>query len=1359
MSTATSNPPAPAVEGKDRELAAHSFEDPFLLNVLSGSDNQHIFPVPGSELDNECFPSFHQGVFDTSLLSEQHNPASYQSQQTSPNSHQDFVSITGQTDTGLSDFTSFTSPDPDPPFFHEDKYWPSNTVETSTLLWVNPQDIEARSQGHMATTHPNPNGATAFKEEIGLITPPSTVIPTSKGSMQPISQVPNCQFAEDITTSPQSIRSGRHLKAGLPARQLPALHTASNGDMGNNLNGRDLQASPIVKVSSFSRGDSPSRSDHETESGKGPRGRATLSSGHLSPAGDNPLNYAQPSAETSTSPSYSAPPPASRAEDGSWHQSPSTGQRGLDPTSRHDVYVPSIKDIAAARERAEKIADVELWLCHSEANSEFEDGKRSKFRSRRKKTSVRGRMRARSAGDFFLKVQDGFSTGGREPRFDDSRIPGPGVLINEQSGSEDGEDEESIHSSSVPESPPATIHPNAHLDEVDEAPSSVSGTNEDTPEDPLPSQFIRPRLWKDPVQNTTVGNTKYQPPTSNAAMMRFLKRAENFDAVSSSATWGTREVGGSDAGSIRGPSSRFSSIRSSSEKKKKPTRRNSLLEHAKGLLPKRSESSSKRKHTDPNMQQTIQNENPPKSPSEDPRRGSHSSRRNHSFSLSPKPQLNTGGAVMAMAGQMAAIGGGVGVPSPVSAAPTTPWSRRSRSRSELSNRSPNQGGLLELMASHGGPPIPILVSPIQDKPRNPTPLSSQRATPPDQIHDNDMDADDDEDELANDTGVTMDFPVRTDLIVPTLEGFKSQVTQLNPRLAPALIERIAQEQLRRYKRLIEQKIKHGQQASKGKCTSGPHCFSQGGEATNLPPRSSPKSPETTGAQFHVNGAAATDEELASLGDGTVTPALFPQGVPLPPVTRLPAEFECPLCFKVRKFWKPSDWTKHVHEDVQPFTCTFPSCTEPKSFKRKADWVRHESERHRHLEWWKCSMPDCAHTCYRKDNFVQHLVREHKMQEPKVKATKSRMVAGNKNQSQEHTQAVEMVWKFVEDCHYLTTKKPTDESCRFCGNVCNNWKKLSVHMARHMEQIAMPVLELVKQKNVNGANNNTHASPLSTVGAVTPQSQTHLWTPISSYSSKPRSPASHTQFSDTSSQGTIAPKAPTYTTSALLAEAFGVSHSPTLSRDLQASSSEYMPVITNQQQYATASARQYNSVSPYLQPQVSPTQHVAQSQQQNKQYNTQLGPSAYLSSYSNLTPEAGQGLTNLSSLQASLPSHTPSQPHHQYHQSQTQPQISNSTSLPYNVSITVSAPMTTNPSFEDDQLYASPIDNMSFMYPNTAATAQMSYASNNAAMSYPMITEAMQEPRLMATNGYTIPNQSYPQPHGHTRAHSHGSVKR
>jgi len=73
------------------------------------------------------------------------------------------------------------------------------------------------------------------------------------------------------------------------------------------------------------------------------------------------------------------------------------------------------------------------------------------------------------------------------------------------------------------------------------------------------------------------------------------------------------------------------------------------------------------------------------------------------------------------------------------------------------------------------------------------------------------------------------------------------------------------------------------------------------------------------------------------GEGALTEETFPTGIPMPPTRYLPAQFECQLCFKTKKFSKPSDWTKHVHEDLQSFTCTFENCKEPKSFKRKPDW--------------------------------------------------------------------------------------------------------------------------------------------------------------------------------------------------------------------------------------------------------------------------------------------------------------------------------------------------------------------------------------------------------------------------------------
>ncbi|KAL2816179.1 hypothetical protein BDW59DRAFT_166463 [Aspergillus cavernicola] len=311
--------------------------------------------------------------------------------------------------------------------------------------------------------------------------------------------------------------------------------------------------------------------------------------------------------------------------------------------------------------------------------------------------------------------------------------------------------------------------------------------------------------------------------------------------------------------------------------------------------------------------------------------------------------------------------------------------------------------------------------------------------------------------------------------IPTFEGFKTQILQLNPRLAPALVERFASEQLHRYNRLIELQMTHALAVSQGTCSAAEGCFARGGQPKVLPSHITTSGTGTV--QLQIAGRYAEDTITTNFDEPVLAVAQFPPGIPLPPdgVTRLPTEFECPYCFRIKKFLKPSDWTKHIHEDLQPFTCTFPSCQEPKSFKRKADWVRHEDLRHRHLEWWECSFEDCRHKCYRRDNFVQHLVREHKMQEPKTKRPKPAEFhekPSNDSSTPElpeeagHGQAVNQLWDLVNCCRHDTTKSPREEPCLFCGNICSSWKRLTVHLAQHLEQIALPVLTLIEANRVN-----------------------------------------------------------------------------------------------------------------------------------------------------------------------------------------------------------------------------------------------------------------------------------------------------
>ena len=312
---------------------------------------------------------------------------------------------------------------------------------------------------------------------------------------------------------------------------------------------------------------------------------------------------------------------------------------------------------------------------------------------------------------------------------------------------------------------------------------------------------------------------------------------------------------------------------------------------------------------------------------------------------------------------------------------------------------------------------------------------------------------------------------------------KTDIRNLNPRLPDYLLERLVQEQLRRFDNLSQLKIDHAQLRHQENCPSGPHCLDErnysrwletaqdGGARSRSPvrfvePADQPDPRANEAAQPRPASPSDHGDHDAETVEYFIGPSAFPTGYPVPPNHSFPAAFECPLCFRVKKYHKPSEWVKHVHEDLQPFVCTFEHCSEPKSFKRKADWVRHENERHRQLEWWVCNLQDCTHKCFRKDNFVQHLVREHKLPEPRPRPFFASATPETQEKQPATSNAMEdQVWKLVETCRHETLKSPEEECCRFCGHVCTSWKKLTVHLAKHLEDIAIPIWKTVIQSDL------------------------------------------------------------------------------------------------------------------------------------------------------------------------------------------------------------------------------------------------------------------------------------------------------
>ncbi|KAJ5757813.1 uncharacterized protein N7511_006507 [Penicillium nucicola] len=836
-------------------------------------------------------------------------------------------------------------------------------------------------------------------------------------NQNPSGTMPTLEF--NSTNTVQSIPSS--YKAGLGVSHVPLNEpsrlSATNIQGSNNESVSDTTRgrSPVFKIETFSRGDSPKgrTTDHQRY--------RSQSSAHLSAA--DPNDQSSESGSESDDHKSISSVSVSRSPNGAWIRHPTTHLAGLDPEARGNEYGPSPNDIQVKREREEKNEDITYWsVSVSKANSEAGDEPPSPPR----RHHVPSRLRARSTGDRPLKEEGYFSLKGHSAVHP---CPGPGVLVHESSDEMLSEDEESIATGS--DSIPANVDEPGRYDRS--TPEIYSSLEQ-------PDEGLRLYPWHDSPRDSTPRSDAMQPISSTDAMIAFEKRVRDLETASLTATI--------DNNSIINVTTSLEKFSVGAQSK----RRMSLMKR-----PWIQQASSKLKRQASDLSLISQSSTYPRpqphevsepSPKPYSPRNVFSARR-HSRS----PSLTN--ALLSMSSQMAAVGGSSSVqavspapsPNPERHSLSLPLKSRGRSRSEVPR--PSNPGLMNLMTAHGGPPVPNITLPGR--------FSSDAAHPPkgpflgvETIGENDNNV------MGDSKGIVMEFPAVQDLPEPTIEGFKSQIMQLNPRLEPALLQRLACEQDRRFKLLVGLQRNHALAVGNHTCKSQAFCFASGGKASFLPQSKAPMESETGQSQFRVKPLSPGQEQHAT-AEGTVTQ--YPPGVPPPPVNQLPAQFECPICFEVKKFQKPSDWSKHVQEDIQPFTCTFPHCTEPKSFKRKADWVRHENEKHRQLEWWTCAFPDCHHKCYRKDNFVQHLVREHKMPEPKLKNGKSSEADVLPNGQREND--VKRLWQMVEECRHETDRTPQSEPCRFCGNVCSDWRKLSVHLGKHMEQLAMPVLHLAK----------------------------------------------------------------------------------------------------------------------------------------------------------------------------------------------------------------------------------------------------------------------------------------------------------
>lgn len=185
---------------------------------------------------------------------------------------------------------------------------------------------------------------------------------------------------------------------------------------------------------------------------------------------------------------------------------------------------------------------------------------------------------------------------------------------------------------------------------------------------------------------------------------------------------------------------------------------------------------------------------------------------------------------------------------------------------------------------------------------------------------------------------------------------------------------------------------------------------------------------------------------------------LPRSIPPPPTGSLFTEVECSICFKIKTFPSLSSWTKHVYEDIEPYTCTFEDCSSIRSFKHQFDWVSHEYNSHREPSRYICHISDCKFTTIRKSNFSPHIYQIHPdfMTDlpPHVRQKPSNSGFSDTPRPP-FRDRLTVIDDFLVDPNDVSL-----EPCKFCGGISNTWKEHNTHTSHHFKDISIGVLDLV-----------------------------------------------------------------------------------------------------------------------------------------------------------------------------------------------------------------------------------------------------------------------------------------------------------
>lgn len=679
-----------------------------------------------------------------------------------------------------------------------------------------------------------------------------------------------------------------------------------------------------------------------------------------------------------------------------------SGRQGINPDRRSQDEAPNFRDQEKAAENSRRLSIVQGWMARDDETHFPVDTSAGVDEELR--TFAQGRRGSNMANSSHSSSDNFSPEGARDP---------------ERQHIEPPDDIDISHLRALPVTHTVNqvkegqvyINPNASAMDTRDMELLILGTG-------------MLRLENDAPVSQAIVNADHGGMTSNFAMEQYRKAADNFSMLSRRATWGTtRRMSDTDIEGGR----RENLLKRLSFKKEaqaqEAEKRPGLFNRAVALARKTSQSSAanklKRNRSDAGISGSspLASHQRNSSTSLVPPPAPSSERRRSRSPAVPRLETNIGDLLMPSQHPYHSRRASVSNISPASSI-VGDFVRQIRSRSRSKSDSNRGGGIAAQWQREGGPPV-VTPSPRDDG--GPATVSAQA--------DSDAEGDDDyQEELRRDENGDSLGPNLNLKIEPTMDGFRQNILVLNPSIELYLVDRFAHQQSARYKGLLKKRIDHEIACQNGKCPSGPKfCLKMGGQVY-------PLGPKTRGRNSRV--ANNIDDGSDSNPESKLGPENFPAGIPMPPTDRFPAELECPYCFVVKKFQKPSDWTKHIQgmitlqvsktitnsitEDVAPFTCTWAGCKDARSFKRKADYVRHENEKHRHIESWNCDIDDCAHVCHRKDNFQAHLVREHRKVEP---------TARNKAEIQRATGYDAYFWGIVDRCHRKSSAEATHEPCK------------------------------------------------------------------------------------------------------------------------------------------------------------------------------------------------------------------------------------------------------------------------------------------------------------------------------------------